>query len=118
MGFFELFRKQGQKLTLEQKRRLSTITNFQQQKALREAIAKGEEIPEYAWTPVPEHVDCAQIYRDFQARQEAIRRRAEEAATSLEVMIEVDPEGTAAAAMGDDEKFEEVLRKVRQKSNQ
>ena len=117
MGLFEIFRKRRLKLTLEQKERLSRITKFQQQKALRDALAKGEEIAEYAWTPVPEPVDCAQVYRDLQARQGAIRRRAEEAGSSLEAMIEVDPQGTAAA-MDDDEKFEEIIKKVQARRNQ
>lgn len=41
----------------EQLERLSQITNEARREALLQAIQTGEEIPDYAWNPIPEDVD-------------------------------------------------------------
>ena len=40
-------------VTPEQRARLALIENDDQREALLDAIAKGEEIPDFAWTPLP-----------------------------------------------------------------
>ncbi len=48
------------RLTAEQRERLKHITNPKQRERLLQAIAAGEEIPDYAWEPVTEElVDAA-----------------------------------------------------------
>jgi hypothetical protein len=112
MSLLDRFGKR--KPTAEQSMLLAKITNFQQQKALRSAIAKGEEIPDYAWIPVPENVDCAQRYRLFQEEQADFRRREEEAGTTLEAMIEIDRQGTVDA-MDDEAQFLEIATAAKER---
>jgi hypothetical protein len=55
-----IFRRGKQyKPTQEQLARLSKITNEDQKRTLLEAIQRGEEIPDYAWTPYPETMNAA-----------------------------------------------------------
>ena len=54
--------------TPEQQQRLAHIVNPQQRAALLQAIAAGEEIPDFAWTPIPAWVNCGKIYRDVKAK--------------------------------------------------
>ncbi len=54
--------------TPEQQARLAHIINPQQRAALLQAIAAGEEIPDFAWTPIPARVDCDQIYREVKKK--------------------------------------------------
>ena len=44
------------RLTAEQRERLKHITNPTQRARLLQAIAAGEEIPDYAWEPVSEEL--------------------------------------------------------------
>ena len=70
MGFFDKFRKPQP--TTEQRALLSLITNPQQRAALLGAIARGEDIPDFAWEPLPEHLDTVALARRFhQVVQEA-----------------------------------------------
>jgi hypothetical protein len=64
MGFFD--RSTKRKATREQLERLSRITHQQQRDALFLAIERGEEIPAYAWEPLPENFDTASIARRVQ----------------------------------------------------
>jgi hypothetical protein len=53
MVWHDRFRGRGPALTDEQRTRLSRIVNPQQRQALLHALARGEEIPEFAWHPIP-----------------------------------------------------------------
>ena len=55
--------------TPEQAKRLELITNPRQRRALEAAIAGGEDIPEIAWTPVPEMTAEQQAIIDQAARE-------------------------------------------------
>jgi hypothetical protein len=44
------------RLTADQRERLKHITNPKQRERLLQAIAGGEEIPDYAWEPVSEEL--------------------------------------------------------------
>jgi len=61
MSLFDRFRRP--RPTSEQLERLSRITHGQQRKALLSAIERGEEIPAYAWEPLPENFDTASVAR-------------------------------------------------------
>lgn len=80
MGFFDGFR--GRKPIQEQLERLSRITNPHQKKALLATIEAGEQIPEYAWSPLPQDLDIRRLASDARSRMaqwlaEEIRRCAE-----------------------------------------
>lgn len=64
MGLFDHFKKR--RPTREQLKRLSRITNPQQREALLKAIARAEEIPAYAWDPLPADFDTVAFYRRVQ----------------------------------------------------
>jgi hypothetical protein len=53
MAWFDRVRRRGPGLTDEQRARLSRIVNPQQRQALLDALARREEIPEFAWHPIP-----------------------------------------------------------------
>ena len=72
--------------TPEQQARLATITDPQQREALLRAIARGEPIPDVAWTPVPE---MTPEQRD--ALDEAIRPLAERLARMAIAGIDISP---------------------------
>jgi hypothetical protein len=55
--------------TPEQAKRLELITNPTQRRALEAAIAGGEDIPEIAWTPVPDITAEQQAIIDQAARE-------------------------------------------------
>lgn len=61
MSLVDRFRKR--KPTSEQLERLSRITHREQRVALLGAIERGEEIPAYAWEPLPENFDTVSIAR-------------------------------------------------------
>jgi hypothetical protein len=93
--------------------RLSRITSPYQRDALLQAMKEGgEEIPDYAWHPIPVELDSGGLYRNLQSHLTRIRLLALQEGTTLEAMIEADPKG-AAATLYDEVKFAEVLKKVR-----
>ena len=110
MGLFDwLMRRRP---TAEQEQRLSQIKNPLQLKALHAAIAKEEDIPMYAWTPISENTDPIALAEDLQQKVENYRRRLEAQGTTLEAVIEFDPQG-AARAMNDHSLLQERLTRMR-----
>ncbi len=97
--------------TAEQEQRLSQIKNPIQRKALLDAIAKGEDIPMYAWTPISENIDPIALFKDLQHKVANYRRRLEAQGTTLEALIEFDPKG-AAQAMNDPGLLQEILKRM------
>jgi len=76
MGLFDRFRKRP-RLTREQEKKLSLIKNENQRLAILSALEAGEDIPEYAWTPIPEDLDLSSD-PDFQEVMVKINEVAEQ----------------------------------------
>jgi hypothetical protein len=68
MGLLDRFRRRGTALIDDQRARLSRIVNPQQRQALLDALASGEEIPDYAWTPISADVDTLALLAQVQAQ--------------------------------------------------
>jgi hypothetical protein len=100
--FFSRFFMRKRRPTKEQEKLLSRISNPQQRRALVNAIEEGEEIPNYAWTPIPEGTDTEGIANRLQQKLADVRRRCQEEGTTLEALIEFDPEGAANATSDPD----------------
>jgi hypothetical protein len=71
MSFFDRFRKR--KPTNDQLERLARIVNAEQRAALLKAIESGEEIPPYAWEPIPEKFNFAALDRQVHQAREHLR---------------------------------------------
>jgi hypothetical protein len=97
MGLRDRFRRRrGPALTNEQRARLDRIVNPQQRQALLESIANGEDIPDYAWTPIPEDLDPRALvagirdeFKEWSARR--IKQELVEAADALRPHTTADP---------------------------
>ena len=102
----------SRKPTPEQQAALSRISNPLQKKALLDAIEKGEEIPSYAWTPISDETDPSARYNNLQDKLESFRQRLKEYGTTLEALIEFDPQ-SAARAMNDETLLLEIIAKMK-----
>ena len=82
------------KLTPEQEQKLKQIVNPSQRASLLDAIACGEDIPEYAWAPLPADFDSENLLASLQnsIQEEAARRgmAVDELYASLERITEED----------------------------
>lgn len=97
--------------TAEQEQQLSQIKNPLQRKTLLDAIAKGKDIPMYAWTPIPENIDPLVLRQSLQNKLASFRKHLQEQGTTLEALIEFDPKG-AAQAMDDPSLLQEILKRM------
>lgn len=109
MGLFDwLMRRRP---TAEQEQRLLQIKNPLQRKALHAAIAKGEDVPMYAWTPIPENIDSLALRQSLENKLANFRKHLQEQGTTLEALIDFDPKG-AAQAMDDPSLLQEILKRM------
>ena len=76
--------------TPEQAKRLAAITNPRQRRALESAIARGEAIPEVAWTPVRPMTPEQEAIIDAAARE--LVRRFGQRAPDLIAGVEIEEE--------------------------
>jgi hypothetical protein len=95
MGLLDRFRRRGPALTDDQRARLSRIVNPQQRQALLDALASGEEIPDYAWTPISAEIDpqalLAQVRAQFKESSAArVTQELEETADALRLRATLD----------------------------
>jgi hypothetical protein len=76
MGLLDRFRRRGPALTAEQRARLSRIVNPQQRQALLDALASGEDIPEYAWTPISSKLDPTSLAALVEQARDQLQRQS------------------------------------------
>jgi hypothetical protein len=81
--------------TPEQEERLSRITDQRQRRVLEAAIAKGEDIPEFAWTPIRPMTADRQATIDGVARDLVTRFGSR----APDVIAEIDLSGDDAPEM-------------------
>jgi hypothetical protein len=114
MSFFDRFFARKRRPTKEQERLLSRISNPQQRRTLLRAVEEGEDIPSYAWTPLTEQQlgDLSGITNNLQQKLADVRRRCQEEGTTLDALIEFDPEG-AARATSDTDLLRELIARMR-----
>ncbi len=104
------------KITLREEdlERLSQITNALQQEALRTALKQGKYgIPDYAWSPVPKHLDHRAIFRKFGAYVALWERRLRKAGIATKQLDQIDPTEVAVAFWGDQEKLAAIAAHIK-----
>lgn len=84
---FNPFRTKTNEPTAKQRKLLAKITNAGQRQALLGAIANGEDIPTYAWAPLPENLDMGQLAEALKASHESIHTEAAESGRSFEEVL-------------------------------
>jgi len=99
----------------EQKHRLSQIENVLQKAALLESIARGEEIPDYAWEPVPEHFNIMAATKDLHVFADSMRMLTD-AGFTIPDMFEINPKDAGEILISRDQaKLAEMVAKLKQK---
>ena len=95
MVIFNFFRRKRPALTKDQERKLATIPNPQQRQALLTAIAKDEEIPDYAWHPIPKDFDT--VSPAMRRALERLHKRAKEEGHDVSEISGNNPQGATVA---------------------